>query len=157
MLADKSALVMLVKGMPGIDKLVLGKLAQGRLVADMPAHAGLVVDKPALDMLAEGMPAQSRLGLLQRKKFTAELFQEEHHKTEQPMGKPPWGSGTEQGCPSKSGTGWTCSRQYSRRTADRDGQLRGSVPNYERPNISGPIRSIKMLYSICYVKRISVV
>jgi hypothetical protein len=108
---DKTALNTLVDSRPAQGELVLGKPAQGRLVADVPAHVGLVVNKPALDMLAEGMPAQSRLDLLRREKFMAELFQGEQHKTEQPMGKLPWGSGTEQGCPSKSGTGWTCSRQ----------------------------------------------
>ena len=58
----------------------------------------------------------------------AKLFQGEQHKIgrlmgELPTGKPPWGSGTEQGCPNKGSTGWTCPKQYleetcgSRRTA----------------------------------------
>jgi hypothetical protein len=63
----------------------------------------------------------------------AKLFQGEQHKIgrlmgelpmgEPPMGEPPWGSGAEQGCPNKGGTGWTCPKQYleetcgSRRTA----------------------------------------
>ncbi len=42
---------------------------------------------------------------------------------EPPMGEPPWGSGAEQGCPYKGGTGLTCPKQKleescgSRRTA----------------------------------------
>jgi hypothetical protein len=99
----------------------------------------------------------------------AKLFQGEQNKIGQlmgelpmgelPMGEPPWGSGAEQGCPNKGSTGWTYPSRNWRRAADRDGPLRGSVPDPAGPSISGPTRSIKM-YSciqICYVKGISVV
>ncbi len=108
--------------------------AQDRLVAVIPVHVELVLDKPALDMLAEGMPAQSRLGLLQRERFTAELFPGEQHKMKLPMGKPPWGRGTEQGCPSKSGTGWTCSRQKPERSS-----------GLERTRLGGVYRTVRGL------------
>jgi hypothetical protein len=96
---------MLVESMLAQDKLTEDMPAQGELMEDKPAAdksalSMLVESMPVQDKLAEDMPAQSRLGLLQREKFTTELFQGEQHKTEEPMGEPPWGSGTKQGCPS---------------------------------------------------------
>jgi hypothetical protein len=53
---------------------VQGELVENKPAADKPALSMLVESMPAQDKLAEDMPAQSRLGLLQREKFTAELF-----------------------------------------------------------------------------------
>jgi hypothetical protein len=51
-------------------------------VEDKPALSMLVESMPAHDKLAEDMPAQSRLGLLQKERFTTELFQGKQHKME---------------------------------------------------------------------------
>jgi hypothetical protein len=128
---------MLVESMPAQDKLtedmpahvelVVDKTALNTLVDSRPPQGKLVLGKPAQGGLVADMPAQSRLGLLQREKFTAELFHGEQHKMEQPMGKPPWGSGKEQGCPSKSGTGWTCSRQKPERSCGLEWTHLGGV------------------------------
>jgi hypothetical protein len=77
---------------------------------------------------------QPELGLLQGKQYEVQLLQKE-----QPMGEPPWGSFTEQGCPAGAAQAGPAPGRNWRRATDRDGPLRGSFPDNERPGISGPI------------------
>ncbi len=133
---------MLVESMP----------AQDRLVTDMPAQDGLVVDKLALDKLVEGMPAQPRLGLLQEgqpedgKTQGPEDSHEERlfglERNEDQTGKV---VEDEKGLYKKAESG-----EELRIGMD---PLRGSVTDRERPNVSGPVRSIKMYsYAQCTVQ-----